>query len=77
MSPYRLGSTSTSYSSGFWTSCMHMLSTIRSSNATRPSYSAATCWQLSRKRPSESFMMLALWTAVTLRRPLRTAYSNA
>ena len=30
-----------------------------------------------RKRPSESFMMFALWTAVTLRRPFRTAYSNA
>ena len=33
MSPYRLGSTITSYSSGFCTSCMHMLSTIRSSNS--------------------------------------------
>ena len=38
MSPYRFGSTSTSYSSGFWTSCMHMLSTMRSSNSIRPSY---------------------------------------
>ena len=43
MSPYRFGRTSTSYSSGFWTSCMHMLSTMRSSNSTRPAYSAATC----------------------------------
>ena len=33
MSPYRFGSTSTSYSSGFCTSCMHMLSTMRSSNS--------------------------------------------
>ena len=37
MSPYRFGRTITSYSSGFWTSCMHMLSTIRSSNSIRPS----------------------------------------
>jgi hypothetical protein len=50
-----------------------MLSTIRSSNSTRPSYSAATVRQLSRKSPSDSFMMFALWTAVTLRRPLATA----
>src|SRR6059036_1274405 len=41
MSPYRFGSTSTSYSSGRCTSCMHMLSTIRSSNSTS-SLSAAT-----------------------------------
>ena len=31
MSPYRFGSTSTSYSSGFCTNCIHMLSTMRSS----------------------------------------------
>ena len=37
MSPYRFGATSTSYASGFWTSCMHMLSTIRSWNTIRPS----------------------------------------
>jgi hypothetical protein len=54
-----------------------MLSTMRSSNSMRPSYSAATVRQLSRNRPSESFMMFALWTAVTLRRPLATAYSKA
>ena len=56
---------------------MHMLSTMRSSNSIRPSYSAATVRQLSRKSPSDSFMMLALWTAVTLWRPLATAYSKA
>ena len=77
MSPYRFGSTRTSYSSGFWTSCMHMLSTIRSSNSTRPAYPAATVRQLSRNRPSDSFMMFALWTAVTFSRPFATAYSNA
>ena len=35
--------------------------------------SAATCRALSRNRPSVSFMMLALWTAVTFLRPRRTA----
>ncbi len=56
---------------------MHTLSMIRSSKAILPSYRAAIVRQLSRNSPSENFMMLALWTAVTLRRPLATAYSKA
>ena len=32
---------------------------------------------LSRKSPSLSFMMFALWTAVTFLRPLARAYSKA
>ena len=31
----------------------------------------------SRKSPSETFMMFALWTAVTCRRPFRRASSKA
>ena len=54
-----------------------MLSTMRSSKAILPSYWAAIVLQLSRKRPSDNFMMLALWTAVTLWRPFATAYSKA
>src|SRR5437773_10722565 len=53
MSPYRFGRTSTSYCSGFWTSCMHMLSTMRSSNSTRPSNCAATVRHDSRNSPGQ------------------------
>src|SRR5438093_688140 len=67
MSPYRFGSTITSYSSGFWTSCMHMLSTMRSSKSTRPSNAAATVRHESRNRPSDSCMLLAVWSGVALR----------
>src|ERR687888_183192 len=59
MSPYRFGSTSTSYSSGRWTSCMHMLSTIRSSNVIS-TFSAATSRATRRNSPSVNFMMFAL-----------------
>ncbi len=45
---------------------------IRSSNSTSGCRSAT--WRaVSRKRPSENFMMFALCAAVTLRRPLRFA----
>src|SRR2546425_1531447 len=67
ISPYRFGSTRTSYSSGFCTSCMHMLSTMRSSNS-MSGYSCATSRAIFKKSPSANFMMLALCTAVTLRR---------
>ena len=68
MSPYRFGSSSTSNFSGFMTSCMHAASTIRSS------YAMSVCSRdvfrvLSRNRPSLSFMMFALWIAVTRVRP--------
>ena len=53
-----------------------MLSTILSSDWIS-GYSVATRRKQSRKRPSESFMMLALWTAVTRLRPCRRAYSKA
>src|SRR5258708_38792184 len=46
---------------------MHMLSTMRSSNSMSGFFSA-TCRATARKRPSVCFMMLALCTAVTLRR---------
>ena len=72
MSPYRFGSTSTSYSSGFCTSCMHMLSTMRSSNS-MSGYSLATCRETSRNSPSVYFMMFALWTLVTFLRPFLRA----
>ena len=68
--------TMTSYSSGFWTSCMHMLSTIRSSNS-RSGNSWATSWATRSQRPSVYFMMLALCTAVILCRPLALAQVKA
>jgi len=40
-------------------------------------YSSATRRHVLRKRPSPSFMMLALWTAVTCLRPFLMAKSNA
>ena len=77
MSPYRLGNTTTSNWDGSITRFMQNASIMRSSNATRPSYSAATSRATRRNRPSEYFMMLALWAAVTFRRPCASAYSNA
>src|SRR5919198_216670 len=58
-SPYRFGRTRTSYSSGRWTSCMHMLSTIRSSNVIS-TFSAATSRATRRNSPSVNFMMSAV-----------------
>ena len=49
---------------------------IRSSNATSGN-SRATSRTTSRNSPSETFMMLALCPAVTFRRPLARACSNA
>ena len=42
---------------------------IRSSNSISE-WRSATLRAVSRKSPSENFMMLALWAAVTLWRPL-------
>ncbi len=56
---------------------MQVASTMRSSNSIRSAYSAATLRATSRKTPSEHFMIFALCTAVTLRRPFATAYSKA
>ena len=53
-----------------------MLSTMRSSNS-MSGYPSATSPQTRRKSPSVHFMMLALCTAVTLRRPCLRAYSKA
>ena len=53
-----------------------MLSTMRSSNS-RSVFSAATSPATRRYRPSVNFMMLALCTAVTLRRPSVRAWSKA
>ena len=47
------------------------------SSASMPGYSAATSWQISEKRPSVFFMMLALVTMATLVLPLFFAYSKA
>ncbi len=57
------------------TSCMHMLSTIRSSNSISV-YSLATSRLNSRKRPSEYLRMFALWTLVTFLRPCRLAQGS-
>ena len=51
---------------------MQRLSTIRSSNSTSE-FSSATSRATRRNSPSENFMMFALCTAVTFRRPLRRA----
>ena len=51
---------------------MHMLSTIRSSNS-MSGFSSATSRATRSQSPSENFMMFALWTAVTFRRPFRRA----
>ena len=68
MSPYRFGITSTSNCDGFITRCMHAASTIFSSYW-MSGYSRATARAHVRKSPSPSFMMLALWMAVTFLRP--------
>ena len=46
---------------------------IRSFISTRPSYSFATCWPVSRKIPVSALSTLALWTTVTRLRLCRTA----
>ena len=68
--------TITSNCSGFETSCMLQLSTIISSYLI-PGYLDAISRQDSKKRPSASFMMFALCTAVTFFLLLRYAHSNA
>ena len=55
---------------------MHVASTMRSSYA-MSMYSRATRRTLSRKSPSPSFMMFALWIAVTFRRPWSRACAKA
>ena len=40
-------------------------------------YCSATARAVDRNKPSENFMMLLLWTAVTFLRPFLRAYSNA
>lgn len=77
MSPKRFVVTITSNFSGRITSSIAHASTILSSLATRPAYSAATFRPISRKRPCEYLRMLALCTTVTRLRPCFTAYSNA
>src|SRR5438067_7653012 len=76
MSPYRFGQHRMSYSLGRSTSCIHMLSTIRSSNS-MSLLRSATWRAIDRNRPSVCFMMFALCTAVTFRRLLRRAESKA
>ena len=70
------GNTRTSNRSGAWISCMHSASMIRSSNA-MSGKSSATSRATSRNNPSENFMMLALWEAVTRARPCSFAHLNA
>lgn len=55
---------------------MQQLSMIFSSKMIS-GFSAATCRQHSKKRPSAFFMMLALWTAVTFFLPFSLAYWKA
>src|SRR5205814_1534800 len=62
---------------GLITSCMAALSTILSSEAIWPWYSAAMCFAVSRNSPDVALRMLALCTIVTFLRPWRRAYSNA
>ena len=76
MSPYRFGITITSYSSGFCTSCIAMLSTMRSSNSISGN-SLLTSSATRSQSPSVCFMMLALCTAVTLWRPFSIAHLKA
>ena len=49
---------------------------MRSSNS-MSGWRSATSRATSRNRPSENFMMLALWAAVTFLRPFSSAYLNA
>lgn len=51
---------------GVWVPLTHVLSTIMLSKAIPELlYSSATALHVFKKRPSPSFMMLALWTQVT------------
>ena len=68
--------TMTSNCSGFATSCMQQLSTIISLYLI-PGYLVATSRQDSKNRPSASFMMFALCTAVTFFLLFKYAYSKA
>lgn len=68
--------TMTSNCSGFETSCMQQLSTIISLYLI-PGYFVATSRQDSKNRPSASFIMFALCTAVTFFLLFRYAYSKA
>lgn len=68
--------TMTSNCSGFATSCIQQLSTIISLQVML-GYFLATSRQDSKNKPSASFMMLALCTAVTFFLLLRQAYSKA
>jgi len=76
MSPKRFVVTMTSYSSGFFASCMHMLSISRSSDGMSGYWAA-----ISRKAVWNSapvvFITFALCTAVTRLRFSRRASSNA
>ena len=76
MSPNRLVVTMTSNFSGCITSFMQHASTIISS-VWMSGYCAATSRATFRNRPEVDFMMLALCTIVTLRRPLAFASSYA
>jgi hypothetical protein len=73
MSPNMLVVTITSNCSGRITSCIAVLSTIMSLEATRPSYSLAIVFPTSRKSPLTIFRMLALCTMVTFLRPFFSA----
>ena len=55
---------------------MHILSIILSSNS-MSLYPEATLLAASRNKPSECFIMFALWTAVTFFLLFFLAYSNA
>jgi hypothetical protein len=76
MSPYRFSSSSTSKRVGSRTSCIAQLSMMISSYSI-VGWSRAILRAHSRNRPSVIFMMLALCTAVTLRRPWRSASAKA
>merc|ERR1719490_655143 len=69
MVPYRLVRIITSNCQGLDTSCMQQLSMIMSL-VVMSGYSFDTRRQTSRKRPSVTFMMFALWIKVTFFLPL-------
>ena len=76
MSPLRLVVTTTSNWAGFLAIWWATLSMIRCS-AVISGYSALSSSKVRLKRPSVSFMMLALVAQVTFRRPSRRASSKA
>ena len=76
ITPYRLGSTSTSHSAGRCTRPMHVAST-RFSHGSMSGKSLATSRNVDRNSPSVNFMMLDLVMQCTRLRPLSFAYWKA